>query len=118
MGSYFKVSKKIDSSLIAQKVFLANDFLNRLIGLMFKESFVEFDGIILDPCNSIHTFFMKMPIDVIFLDKKNMIVKVIEQMPPWRMTRMYFKANKVLELPSGILKGRVSEGDILEVVNV
>lgn len=66
------------------------------------------------PCNSIHTFFMRIPIDALFLDRDGVIVKALEALPPWRVTGVYFSARSVLELPAGTVAGSgTREGDRL-----
>ncbi len=61
---------------------------------------------------------MRFDLDLVFMNSSNTIIKVIRNMKPWRFTRFYFKAKKVLELPSGILPASVKEGDVLEVQHV
>ena len=61
--------KNNHGEIVCSKVKLANNIYDRLLGLMFKKQLNNFDGLLIKPCNSIHTFFMKMNIDVIFLEK-------------------------------------------------
>ena len=103
---------------VANQVKVAKGSVERMIGLMFKKEMNGFDGLLIDPCNSIHTFFMKYHLDLIFIGKGNRIVKIIRNIAPWRMTWMYYKSHKVLELKGGTLPNGVNEGDILEVTNV
>jgi len=104
--------------LLGREIKEAKSFRDRLVGLMFKNKMKEFDGLMITPCKSIHTFFMKFNIDVVFLDKKFLIVKILRDMKPWRVSGFYMNALHTLELPSGTLTGEVQEGDELEVVNV
>lgn len=106
-----------NQNICFEKILLADNPLTRVIGLMFKSKPTG-DGLLLDPCNSIHTFFMRYPLDVAFLDNSNKIVKIIRGIKPWRMTWIYFKAKKTLELPAGRMPMEWREGDILEVRNV
>lgn len=84
------------------KVYKTTSFFERLKGLMFQKK-INY-GLLIKPCNSIHTFFMKTAIDVCFLTKDGEVLEIKNNMLPWRMTRMYFKAHKVLEGPAGSLK--------------
>lgn len=91
------------------KVLLASSVWDRLIGLMFKKEMQDsrknfFDGLILDPCNSIHTCFMRFDIDVIFLDSSNQIIKIYQNLKPWRMTPLFWKARKVIEFKAGKIR--------------
>lgn len=106
-----------NGNVISENVWLADTFWSRLIGFMFSRRPVDGTGILFET-NSIHTCFMRFDLDVVFLNANNMVVKIIRNMKPWRMTRFYFKAKKVVELPSGLLPSSLKEGDQLEVVHV
>lgn len=112
-GSILKVTK--GDQLVAEKVGLADSFSLRLLGLMFSKDLGERNGLLIEPCNSIHTFFMNYDLDVIFLNKENKVVKVFRNLRPWRMTRMYFTASKVLEMMGGSLNVELSPGDQLDI---
>jgi len=112
-----KIRIKHNGQILFENIQAANSMTSRLIGLMFRSS-PSGDGLLLDPCNSIHTFFMRYPLDVVFLGKNNQVVKIIRNLRPWKMTWIYFKARKVLETPSGKLANDLKEGDTLEVEHV
>ncbi|MCB9094997.1 MAG: DUF192 domain-containing protein [Halobacteriovoraceae bacterium] len=96
------------------EIYYANTFMTRLVGLMFKKK-IEY-GILLEPGNSIQTTFMSEPIDVIFLNSSNVVLKVYKNLAPWRFTRFVQGARKVLELPMGSLEHfPIIEGDQLEI---
>lgn len=102
-----------NNEIVCENIKVASSFDERLLGLMFKKSLVGYGGLLIKPCNSIHTFFMKMSIDVIFLDKNLKVVKVIKDMKPWRLSKIYFKSNQVLEMKAGDLKVNLTEGEVL-----
>lgn len=106
----------LNNQILSEKIKIANSFDERLVGLMFKKEMSELDGLLITPCNSIHTFFMRFNIDVYFLDKNNKVIKIIKKLKPWRITGIYFKAIKVLELRENFLEQEVNIGDKLEVV--
>lgn len=101
---------------IASKIKIASSFFDRLIGLMFKKKMSGYDALLIKRCNSIHTFFMLFPIDVIFLNNHYEVVRIIRSMVPWRMTRLYFRASQVLELDAGTIDPNLQVGDRLEVI--
>ncbi len=109
------VKIKNSGELVATNVKTADNPYTRVLGLMFKPNMNGMGGLLLNPCNSIHTFFMRFPIDVVFLSSNNTVIKVIRSMQPWRMSWIYFKAKKTLELPSGSLSENVKDGTVLEV---
>jgi uncharacterized protein len=111
-----KIINNSDKTVIAANCVLADTLLKRLKGLMGRESFAEDDGLLIRPCNSIHTFFMRFSIDVIFLDSKNMVVGLCPGIKPFKLSKLYFKACSALELPEGVIsKCGVSCGHYLEI---
>jgi uncharacterized membrane protein (UPF0127 family) len=101
--------------VLADKAAEARAFGSRFMGLMGQTDLPIGHGLHIVPCNSIHTFFMRIPIDALFLSAQGTVVKVMGALPPWRMTSVYFSAHSVLELPAGVAaaSGTV-EGDQLE----
>ena len=71
------------------------------------------EGLWIVPCESVHTFFMKFPIDLVYLDKKNQVKKVRHAVPPWRLSAC-LAAHSVLELPAGTAaETGTAAGDVL-----
>jgi hypothetical protein len=89
---------------LADNVTIADTLLKRMKGLLGKSTMLTGEALWIKPCISIHTFFMKFPIDVIFLNKKNQVIATISNLQPNRITRLYLQAISVLELPAGILQ--------------
>ena len=68
------------------------------------------------PCNNIHTFFMRFAIDCIFVDKSMNVKALVENVPPWRLTKFYWKADSVIELSAGSIRRlEIELGDQLHV---
>lgn len=68
------------------------------------------------PCESVHTFFMKFPIDLIYIDKKHRVKKTRSSVPAWRLSAC-LSAHSVIELPAGTIHAsRTEKGDLLEIV--
>jgi uncharacterized membrane protein (UPF0127 family) len=109
-----RVNNETRDRLLADRAERATSFMDRFVGLMGRSSLALGEGLHLVPCNSIHTFFMRIPIDVAFLDPDGLIVKQFPALPPWRTTPVYFRARSVLELPAGTLRASgTQEGDRL-----
>jgi uncharacterized membrane protein (UPF0127 family) len=105
--------------LLADRADEASSFTTRFMGLMGKRELPFGSGLHIVPCNGIHTFFMRIAIDALFLDRALKVVKLFGALPPWRATSVYFTAHSVLELPSGTVAATgTSEGDQLELLNL
>ena len=110
------VLKTESGKVVAENMRIATTMLERMKGLMFSEELPDCDAFLIKPCNSVHTFFMLYPLDVLFLDGEFRVIKSIRNLKPWRMTWMYLNASQVLEMKAGTLISELSVGDKLEVV--
>ncbi len=108
--------EKSDGSLISNRISNCDSFFKRAMGLMFKTRLDDCDGILLTPCSSIHTFFMKMDIDCFFLSRENKILKIIRRMGPSKLSGFIKGCHSVLEFPSGFAGAQsLSEGENLKI---
>lgn len=98
---------------LASSVELAHHLFKRMKGLMFRPHLPNTHALLLEPCPQVHTCFMRFAIDVVFLDKDNVVVGIVENMPPWRISPLFSKARRTLELAGGKLGGRLKKGDKL-----
>ena len=112
------IIRNIDkNTILAEECRIAGSFLSRFMGLMGKPALNTRCGLLIIPCNSIHMFFMRFPIDAVFLDRSNKIVFMAEGLKPWRVSKIIKEAQKVIELPSGTVKSNMTEvGDRLELL--
>ena len=85
---------------------IAKRFSERFMGLMGKTSLPDKEGLFFSNCNSIHCFFMKMPIDVIYLDKKYTVLDK-ETVQPWHIGKIVHHAAHILEL-------KEHDGDVIK----
>lgn len=103
---------------LLREVRVADTFWERFRGLMFKGS-LPGDGLLIRPCRSIHMFFMRFPIDAVFLDKHNRVVAIEPALRPWTVSAYHRKAGSVLELPAGSAAGLGLEtGERLDFIRV
>jgi uncharacterized membrane protein (UPF0127 family) len=101
-------------SSLGDSIDTADTSAKRRTGLMKHAGLEKGTGLWIVPCESIHTFFMKFAIDVIYLDKKRRVRKAIPAIAPWRLS-LCLTAHSVLELPPGTIAGSKTEpGDQLE----
>ena len=112
-GSLHLINETRGTSL-GEKVDLADSFLSRFNGLMWRRSLPEGEGLWIIPCNSVHMAWMFIPLDIIFLDKTQCIVHTIENLKPWRVSPLIKKAHSVIELPVGTIQKTQSQvGDLI-----
>ncbi|MBO8137535.1 MAG: DUF192 domain-containing protein [Desulfotomaculum sp.] len=100
--------------ILAKKINMAETFKSRLKGLIGTSSLPKGHALLIKPCASVHTFFMQYPIDVVFLNEDNRIIRVIHSLPPYRLGPIVRGAKKVLELPADICRHTGTRtGDLL-----
>lgn len=87
---------------LASELEIATSFIARSQGLLGRSGLRPDTGMLIDPCPSIHTWFMRFPIDVIFLDGKNRVVGLRRNLKPWRMAWSW-RGAKTIELPVGVI---------------
>lgn len=105
-------------TLLADKAELADTFLKRLIGLLNRKSLAKGEALILEPANCIHSLFMRFTFDALFLDKSGRVVGIQPSMKPFRISRLYFNASVVIELPEHTLKlTHTQPGDTIETLS-
>lgn len=112
-----KIINITKNTVISEDAVLADVPFKRMKGLLGKKYLGKSEALILKPCNSVHTFFMRFPIDVLFLDKNNRVVKAINSLKPFRVTPIYFTATLAIELPIGTIQGTSTrQDDILQLI--
>ncbi len=114
--SIYRVTDESSPECLSRTVKSANTFFSRFMGLMGRESLIPYDALLIKPCNSIHTGFMKFPIDVIFLDKDNRVTAVRAGLKPWRLFTPGNKSCSVIEFSSGFIQQfQIKPGDQLVI---
>ena len=94
-----------DGTLVAGEVAEAATMVSRGLGLMFRRELAPGYGLAITPCNSIHMFFMRFPLDVAFVDREGTVLRVYQGIRPWRVSRLVRRARTAYELPAGTLHG-------------
>lgn len=113
MQVYNKTKKKV----LVSNLEVADTFYSRLKGLLGKKNLPPGTALWIKDCPSVHTFFMNFNIDVIFLNDKMQVTRVVKNLPPWRCTKFFqFKNKSCIELSSSQkIYDLVSKGDVLDV---
>jgi uncharacterized protein len=100
---------------LATKLELAGTGESRRKGLLGRNGLPQGEGLWIAPCESVHTFFMRFAIDLVYLDREHRVKKVRSNVGPWRLSAC-FSAHSVLELPAGTIRASQTEcGDTVEI---
>jgi len=97
------VRNQTRNAILGDAVDLADTSSKRRVGLLRHERLESGTGLWIVPCESVHTFFMKFPIDLVYVDRKKRVKKVRHAVPPWRLSAC-LTAHSVLELPAGTVE--------------
>lgn len=103
---------KRTGEILAPRVRLASTFWKRFAGLLGTDGLAPGEGLLLVPCNSVHTVGMRYAIDVVYLSSTGSVLKIHHAMPPGTFSWPVRGARAVLELPAGTLQcAKIEPGD-------
>jgi uncharacterized membrane protein (UPF0127 family) len=109
-----QVSNLDRGTVLATCLEVAGSGSKRNKGLLGRKGLVPGGGLWIVPCESVHTFFMQFPIDLIYLDRAKRVKKIRDSVPPWRLSAC-LSAHSILELPSGTIRNTQTQlGDTLD----
>lgn len=109
-----QVLNRTRGTMLALRLEAAHTGSSRRKGLLGRECLQPGEGLWIAPCESVHTFFMKFPIDLVYLDRNRQVKKVRDSVGPWRLSAC-LTARSVLELPAGTIRATQTEqGDTVE----
>ncbi len=110
------LENKTKNQIVISQLEVAKDFWSRGKGLLGRVSLDENQGLWIHHCNSIHTYFMKFPIDCVFVDKGLKVKAVYANVTPWRLVLPVWGARSVFEMKAGSAeKNNIKVGDQLYV---
>jgi uncharacterized membrane protein (UPF0127 family) len=102
-------------TVLGEAIEVASTAVQRAKGLLGREWLEDGQGLLFKGGGSIHTFFMRFPIDVLFLDKRGRVLKASQDVHPFKLVAAPFRARYVLELPKGAIVGSATRvGDLVE----
>ena len=107
------------TTYLATELMLARTHWTRFRGLMATDAsrFRRGQGLWISPCHGVHTFAMRFPIDVLYLDQERIVIHIEEELKPWRMAAVRVLATSVLELPTGMIRESKTElGDYVDIL--
>ena len=112
-----RVSNRTRDSVLAERAGHATGFFERARGLLGRPQPGPGEGLVLEPCNSVHMWFMGYPLDVVFADAEQRVTGLVEDLRPWRMSKVFWGSRYAIELPVGIIAASSTQaGDLLEIV--
>ena len=104
-----------DGRVVARLVEPAFDAATRKRGLLGRTSLDPGAALVIAPCSAVHTFFMRFPSDVVFVDREGRVTKITPELTPWRLAGS-LRAFATVELASGSAgECRLQPGDRLIV---
>ena len=102
-------------TVLGKNIAVADTSATRRTGLLKHKELAAGHGLWIMPCESVHTFFMKFAIDLVYVDKKHRVCKVRNAVKPWKMSAC-LSAHSVIELPAGtVAQSGTQAGDQLKI---
>ncbi|HZP83180.1 MAG TPA: DUF192 domain-containing protein [Chthonomonadaceae bacterium] len=89
--------------VVVARLEVAASAWQRAVGLMGRSSLAEDAGLWLQPCNGVHTFFLRFPLDLLILDREGCAVRLVSHLRPWRVFLPVRGGHTTVELPAGTL---------------
>jgi uncharacterized protein len=112
-ASLARIRRKADGAVVCERCAVPESAFGRMRGLLGRDGLEPGSGMLIDSAPSVHMFFMRFPIDVVFLDRDWHVVGVRHELRPWRVAGARGAA-AALELPAGAAAAaRIEEGDVL-----
>jgi uncharacterized protein len=110
-----RATNRTRNTVLGDSIRVADTGLTRVVGLLGERALAVGDGLLIVPSQGVHTLGMAFAIDVVILDHEWTTLAIWPNMRPFRMTRVFFKAAAVLELPVGtVVASRTEVGDVLD----
>ena len=110
-----RIANLTRNTSLGDRIEVAETSAKRREGLLKRPALAPGEGLWIVPCESVHTFFMRFPIDLVYLDRNCVVRKVRHTVRPWRLSACLL-AYSILELPAGAAHAsRTHVGDRLKV---
>ena len=113
MAEFWRVVNGTTGETVVARLAIAGNFWSRLVGLQFRRALPVDAGLLLVPCKSVHTCFMRFPVDVVFLDRAGAVLAMRRNLRPWRAAVGPDKTYAVIELAAG--SANLQPGEVLRL---
>lgn len=118
MARLYKTTRNEGAELLLDQLVIAESFWSRGWGLLGRKTLEVNEALWILRCNNIHTWFMRVKIDCIFINRKMEIQKIVSDVTAFRFVGPYWKSVSVIETSAGFAKSKnLKVGDQLYVVN-
>jgi uncharacterized protein len=114
---YVRVVNRTRGEVLAERAELATSSWARFWGLMGRRELSAGSGLVLQPGGGIHTWFMRIPIDVLHVGKNGVVSHVLRGIKPWRFGPLLVGGKQAIELPTGAAAS-TQPGDEIEIEDV
>src|SRR5258707_1202577 len=111
-----RVINRTKSEVLAERAELATSYWSRFWGLMGRRDLAPGAGLVLRPGGGIHMWFMRLPLDVVHVDKRDRVTHVLRNIKPWRFGPLFVGNKWAIELPVGAADG-TQVGDEIGIEN-
>ena len=109
------ISNLTKKNIISHKTWYTRGVYQRGRGMLGR-TFDDFDAMVFERCNSVHTLFMSISLDIIFIDREHSVCELHRAVPPWRFCVHSKQGKTVIELPVGVIeKTNIEVGDFLDL---
>jgi uncharacterized membrane protein (UPF0127 family) len=109
-----RVLNRTQGTVLAERAELANNYWTRFMGLMGRRELPSGSGLVLQPGGGIHMWFMRIPLDVIHVNKHDRVTHVLRGIKPWRFGPLLVGNKCAIELPVGAASG-TQIGDQIDI---
>ena len=109
-----RVINRTRDLVLADRAELADTYWRRFLGLMGRRELAPGSGLVLQPGGGIHMWFMRIPLDVIHVDRNDRVTHVLRHLKPWRFGPLFVGSKLAIELPVGAAE-RTQVGDLIHV---
>ena len=117
--SILRAVNRTRGTVVGEYIRLADSALTGIVGLLGERDLPPGDGLLIVPCQGVHTLGMRFAIDIVVLDGEWNVIGIRRELRPFRLTRVFWRAAAVLELRAGTVEScRTFVGDTLEFSRV
>jgi uncharacterized membrane protein (UPF0127 family) len=103
--TFLRIENETRGTVIAERCRVASSAVDRSVGLLRTPEVLPGEGLYIERSPSIHMFFMRYPIDVVFVDRQLRVTKVVSRLKPWRSVAWARGARDCIELRAGAVEG-------------